>query len=94
VEVGIVEVRQKLAEIVNRVAYGGERAILKRRGKGVAAVVSIEDLALLEALENEADVKAARKARKEGGKPIPLAQVEAELGIGKGSRPGRKRHIG
>jgi hypothetical protein len=45
----------------------------------------MEDLALLEKLEDEADVKAARKAlarmttRKE--KPIPWAKVKAEWGI-------------
>ncbi len=79
-EIGIVEVRDNLAEIINRVAYGGERAVLKRRGKGVAVVVSMEDLALLEALENDADVKAALKARKEKG-AVPLEQVKARLGM-------------
>ena len=79
-EVGIVEVRENLAEIINRVAYGGERAVLKRRGKGVAAVVSIEDLALLEALENDADVKAARKARKEKG-GVTLEQYRKKHGL-------------
>ena len=41
--------------------------MLKRRAKGVAAVVSMEDLKLLEELEDRADVKAAMKARKEKG---------------------------
>ena len=40
---------------------------LERRGKGVAALVSIEDLALLERIEDEQDIKAARKALKEKG---------------------------
>ena len=79
-EIGMVEVRDKLAEIVNRVAYGGERAILRRRGKGVAAVISMDDLALLERLENQSDVKAALKARKEKG-AVPLEQVKARLGM-------------
>jgi prevent-host-death family protein len=79
-EIGIVEVREKLAETINRVAYGGERAVLKRRGKGVVALVSIEDLALLEALENDADVKAARKARKEKG-GVTLEQYRKKHGL-------------
>ncbi len=66
-EINMVEVRDNLAEIVNRAAYGGERVVLKRRAKGVAAVVSMEDLRLLEELEDRADVKAAQKARKEKG---------------------------
>ena len=32
-----VETRDKMAEALNRVAYGGERVILEVRGKGVAA---------------------------------------------------------
>jgi prevent-host-death family protein len=79
-EIGMVEVRDNLAEIINRVAYGGERAILQRRGKGIVAVVSMEDMALLEALEDEADVKAALKARKEKGS-VPLQQVQRRLGM-------------
>ena len=82
-EISMVEVRDNLADVVNRVAYGGERVVLKRRRKGVAAVVSMEDLRLLEELEDRADLKAAQKARKEGGKPIPLSQIEADLGIAK-----------
>ncbi len=90
-EMNMVEVRDNLAEVVNRVAYGGERVVLKRRAKGVAAVVSMEDLRLLEELEDQADVKAAQKAHKEGGKPIPLSQVEAELGIATAPRAKRTR---
>ena len=38
----IVDLHKNLADVLNRVAYGGERVILQRRGKGVAALVSIE----------------------------------------------------
>jgi prevent-host-death family protein len=63
----VVDIRHNLADAINRVAYAGERIILERRGKGVAALVSIDDLALLEELENQADIRAARKALKEKG---------------------------
>lgn len=76
----IVTFREQMAEPINRVAYQGERVVLERRGKGVAALVSMEDLAMLEAMENDADVRAARKARKEKGS-IPWEQVKAELGV-------------
>ncbi len=66
-EVGVHEIRANLAEVINRVAYGGERIVLERRSKPVLALVSLEDLALLEEMENVADVKAAKKARKEKG---------------------------
>lgn len=80
-KIGIAEIRNSLAEAINQVAYQGERIVLERRGNGVAALVSMEDLELLEALEDQVDVEAARLARKEGGKPIPLADVETRLGI-------------
>ena len=40
-EISITEIRDNLADALNRVAYGGERVILQRRGKGVAALVSM-----------------------------------------------------
>jgi prevent-host-death family protein len=79
-EIGIAEIRENLSEVLNRVAYGGERVVLKRRKKDLAAMVSMEDLRLLEAMENRADVKAARKARKEKG-AVPLDKVKARLGM-------------
>jgi prevent-host-death family protein len=63
----VVDIRNNLADAINRVAYAGERIILERRGKGVAALVSVEDLALLQELEDKADIRAAKKALKEKG---------------------------
>ena len=79
-EVGVHEIRANLAEVINRVAYGGERIILERRSKPVLALVSMEDLELLNALEDRADVKAALKARKEKG-GMPLEKIKTRLGM-------------
>ena len=77
------DVRHEFAEVINRAAYRGERIVLHRRGKDVAAIISLEDLALLERLEDENDLKAAkaalREAKKKGTKP--LSQVMEEMGI-------------
>lgn len=85
INVGVKEIRDNLADALNRVAYQGERIVLERRGKGVAVLVSMEDLALLEALEDREDAKAARKAlaemKRKGGKGIPWEQAKAELGL-------------
>lgn len=78
--VSISEIRDKLAEALNRVAYAGERIVLERRGKGVAALVSMEDLQLLEELEIQADIKAAKKARKEKG-GITLKDYKKKHGL-------------
>lgn len=42
--VSIGRVKRDISELVNRVAYGGERLILTSRGKPKAAIVSMEDL--------------------------------------------------
>jgi prevent-host-death family protein len=70
--------RQNFSDIVNRAAYGGERIIVHRRNKPVAAVVPIADLELIEKLEDEFDVKAALNALKEPG-TIPWETVKKKL---------------
>jgi prevent-host-death family protein len=80
IEIGVADIRANLADVINRVAYGGERIILQRRGKQVLAVVSMEDLELLNALEDRADVKAAKKARKEKG-GVTLEQYRKKHGM-------------
>lgn len=42
----IVDARNKLADALNRVSYTGERVMLARRGKPVAVLVSVQDVAL------------------------------------------------
>jgi prevent-host-death family protein len=73
-------VREDFSETLNRVAYKGERIILERRGKDVAALVPVEDLELLENLEDRMDLEAARRALKEKGS-VSLDELKAELGL-------------
>ena len=79
-EVSISNIRDNLSDALNRVAYSGERIVLMRRGKGVAALVSMDELRLLEELEDQADLRAALKARKEKG-GVTLAQYRKKRGI-------------
>jgi prevent-host-death family protein len=48
----VTETRETLADLVGRVQYGGEQVAITKRGKVVAALVSAEDLRLLEELED------------------------------------------
>ncbi len=72
--------RQQLAATLNRVAYRGERILLERHGKDVAALVSLDDLALLNELEDRIDLDAAREALKEPGS-VAWEDVKARLGL-------------
>lgn len=63
--VSLGELRKELGEIVNRATFAGERTTVTRHGKTVAAIVSVEDLALLDELERRADLEALRQARRE-----------------------------
>ena len=56
------QAREELAELVNLVHYGNERVVLLRRGRPVAALVSADDLRLLERLEDAADLRAVADA--------------------------------
>jgi len=80
IQLAASKLREGLADALNRVAYSGERILLKRRGKDVAALVSKEDLALLEALEERADMEAIREALDEPG-TIPWEKVKEDLGL-------------
>lgn len=41
--IGMMEAKSKLAELVGRVAYGGQRYILERRGRPMAMLISVEE---------------------------------------------------
>jgi len=81
------EARDQLSELVNRAAYGKERIILTRRGKGVAALVPLDDLLVLEQmmrrLEDQSDLEAAQKALEESKRKgtIPWEKIKEELGL-------------
>ena len=72
--------RQEFADTLNRVVYGGERIVLARRGRDLAAIVSMDDLELIRALEDRIDLQRARKALKEKGS-VAWKEVRAELGL-------------
>ena len=71
--------RQNFSDVVNRAAYGGERIIVHRSKKPVAAVVPIEDLELLEQIEDRADLKEVRRRLKEP--TIPWSKIKKDLGL-------------
>ena len=67
----VTEAREKLSDLVGRVEYAALRVALTRHGRPVAALVSLQDLHLLEALEDRMDLEEAREALAESDERIP-----------------------
>ncbi|MGH7239348.1 MAG: type II toxin-antitoxin system Phd/YefM family antitoxin [Candidatus Saccharimonadales bacterium] len=81
--VSIVEAREKFGELVNRAALLSERVYVTKHGKRVAALVSVEDAELLEALEDRYDLEAVKEARADIAKhgTVPFEELAKELGL-------------
>src|SRR5512138_3897229 len=47
--------RESFSETLNRVTYRKERVVIRRHGRGIAAVVPMEDYEILERLQDQAD---------------------------------------
>jgi prevent-host-death family protein len=47
-EIPVTQARAELADLINRVVYGGERVVVTRHGKPLVALVSAADLQKLE----------------------------------------------
>ncbi|MFC9290339.1 type II toxin-antitoxin system Phd/YefM family antitoxin [Streptomyces sp. NPDC057052] len=50
-EIPVTQARAELADLINRVVYGGERVVVTRHGKPLVALVSASDLERLDALD-------------------------------------------
>ena len=61
IEVNASTAREKLPDLINRAGYGGERIVIQRRGKAIAAIISYDDLKRLEAIENAIDSTYGKK---------------------------------
>lgn len=70
--------RANFSRALDQVSRDGERIVIHRNGRAVAALVPAGDAAFLEALEDRLDVEAARKALREKGS-IPWEQIKKRL---------------
>ncbi len=75
------EARKNFANIVNTVAYGKEPVVLTRRGQEIAALISMEELRLLQKIEDHIDIIDAKKALEEPGENISADEFWKELGL-------------
>lgn len=75
------DARKKFATIINRVAYGKESFVLTRRGEPLAALVSMEDLRLLQEIEDRLDIEDAWAAHDEPGDNISWEKLREDLDL-------------
>lgn len=73
--------RERFADVLNEVAVKGERVVLLKHGKDVAALISTDDLELLEALEDRYDVEAARQALAESDERVAWVDLKRQLSL-------------
>lgn len=77
----VTEARQQWSDIVDHVAHDGERYVLIRNKKHVAAIVSADDAALLDALEDRIDLEEALRRLNSGAEPVPFDDFAESLGL-------------
>lgn len=87
--ISLSKARNDFSDLVNRVNYSGEKVIIEKHGKEIAAIVSMDDFKLMERLlekiEDYIDVRDAGTALEEyeRGEFVPLESLAAELDLTK-----------
>ena len=75
------DARKHFADIVNKVAYGNEPIVLTRRGQEIAALISMDELELLQQIEDHIDIEDAKKVLAEPGENISAQEFWKQLGL-------------
>jgi prevent-host-death family protein len=71
--------RARLGELVNRARFGRDRVILTEHGTPVAAIISVDELAELQAAVDAADLATAEQLKASGQPLFPHDDVMAAL---------------
>jgi prevent-host-death family protein len=84
--VSVAEARRTLPDILNRAAYGHDRTVISKHDEAIAAVISMDELRLLDALleryEDETDVADARAALLEAREDrVAWGDIKKEFGL-------------
>lgn len=78
--VNSAKARKSFSDLLNESGYAGRRIVVTRKGKAVAAMVSIKDLEALQALEDDKDVTEAKRILSDPESEfIPWEEAKKEL---------------
>jgi prevent-host-death family protein len=78
-QVSIGQVKRDLSELINKVAYGGERIVVTSRGKPKAVLVSVSDYEQLTA-QRTARFAVIREMQ-DAAPDLPFEQVKKEVAV-------------
>ena len=74
-KVGATEARRRFGELLDRVQREGERFLITKGGREVAALVSAEDAKRLDSLEELLDLLLLRLLKAQGEEPVPVGSL-------------------
>ncbi|KAA3654362.1 MAG: type II toxin-antitoxin system Phd/YefM family antitoxin [Chloroflexi bacterium] len=89
-QVSIGRVKREISELLNRVAFGGERIVLTSRGKPKAVIVSLDDYEKIQKTDEVSKLRqwevwlasnkmlTAKMLVERGGEPIDVDAILAE----------------
>jgi len=78
--VNSAKARKSFSDLLNESGFGGKRIVVTRKGKAVAAMVSIKDLEVIQALEDQKDVNEAQRILSDPDSEfIPWDEAKKEL---------------
>ncbi|MFF8289212.1 type II toxin-antitoxin system Phd/YefM family antitoxin [Streptomyces sp. NPDC016309] len=80
-EIPVTQARAELADLINRVVYGGERVVVTRHGKPLVALVSAADLERLEAPGEPAEEPVVRSVSTVQDVPASAPGERGRFGI-------------
>lgn len=76
----VTKARENLADILGEVRFAHKRIKLTSNGKGVGAIIPLEDLELLEAIEDKIDIELAEQSSKDD-KTYSFDEILQEMGL-------------
>ena len=78
--INATEAHANFQDLIDRAEYRGERILIQRHGKSVVAIIGLDDLKLLEAVEDAIDSAQLRPAIEENDGFTTLDTIIAHRG--------------
>lgn len=77
-----VEARDNFAELIDRAALSAERIVITRHGEPMAALISLDDLELVEEIERRLERRQRRRAAPQARRPDAPAAEQMRIWSG------------